>query len=84
MFTDTKELVAWIETQKRLVPKVSLERMRRLCATYGNPQEGLKYIHVGGTNGKGSTVSLTAILRSAGYVGMFISPYVDIFNERIA
>ncbi|HHZ18029.1 MAG TPA: bifunctional folylpolyglutamate synthase/dihydrofolate synthase [Acholeplasmataceae bacterium] len=86
MFTDTKELVAWIETQKRLVPKVSLERMRRLCATYGNPQEGLKYIHVGGTNGKGSTVSyLTAILRSAGYnVGMFISPYVDVFNERIA
>ena len=86
MFTNAKNLIEWIESQKRFVPKISLERMRRLCEIYGNPQEGLRYIHVGGTNGKGSTVSfLKSILTAAGYnVATFISPYVDVFNERLA
>ena len=52
----------------------------------GNPQKGLKCIHIGGTNGKGSTSAyLTAVLMAAGYkVGTFTSPYVRTFNERIA
>ncbi|MGD9604626.1 MAG: folylpolyglutamate synthase/dihydrofolate synthase family protein [Bacilli bacterium] len=86
MFNNVFDLIAWIEAQKRHSPKVSMEKMRKLSAIYGNPHEGIKYIHVGGTNGKGSTVSfIKSILRQAGYnVGSYISPYVISFNERIS
>jgi len=86
MFTNAPELIAWIESQKRHSPKVSMEKMRKLSAIYGNPHEGIKYIHVGGTNGKGSVVSFVkSILRKAGYnVGSYISPFVVSFNERIS
>lgn len=86
MFNNITDLISWIESQKRMVPKISLDRMRRICELFGNPQAGLKYIHVGGTNGKGSTVSfIKTVLLEAGYnIGTFISPYVDVFNERIA
>lgn len=85
MFTDIIEFTTWVESQKRITPKTSLEKMIKLCQIIGNPHEKLKFIHVGGTNGKGSTVSyLKNILRSAGLnVGTFISPYVVCFNERI-
>jgi len=85
MFNDVKELIAFIESQRRTTPKVSLDRFRRICEIFGNPQNNINYIHVGGTNGKGSTVAyLKSILRSANYnVGTFISPYVIKFNERI-
>ena len=51
----------------------------------GNPQHQLKCIHVGGTNGKGSTTNyLRSILQANGYtVGTFTSPYITKFNERI-
>lgn len=86
MFNNVTDLVAWIEAQKRHSPKVSLEKMRRICEIYGNPQDNIKYIHIGGTNGKGSTVSFVkSILRNAGYnVGSYISPFVISFNERIS
>ncbi len=63
-----------------------LSRIRELCDRMGNPEKGLRCIHIGGTNGKGSTAAyLTAVLRAAGYrVGTFTSPYVRTFNERIA
>lgn len=63
-----------------------LSRIKELCERMGNPQNGLRCIHVGGTNGKGSTSAyLTHILKEAGYtVGTFTSPYVRTFNERIA
>lgn len=62
-----------------------LERIRELLALMGNPQEGLRCIHVGGTNGKGSTCAfLSSILVEAGYkTGLFISPYIEVFNERM-
>jgi len=86
MFKTAEELVSWIEKQRRLTPKTSLDRFKTVCALFGNPQEGRKYIHVGGTNGKGSTVSfIKNALREAGYnVGVFTSPYVLAFNERIS
>jgi len=86
MFNNVTDLITWIEAQKRHSPKVSMEKMRKLSAIYGNPHEGIKYIHVGGTNGKGSTVSfIKGILRAAGFnVGSYISPYVISFNERIS
>ena len=63
-----------------------LSRIEELSRRMGNPEKGLKFIHIGGTNGKGSTSAyLTAVLMAAGYtVGTFTSPYVRTFNERIA
>ena len=51
----------------------------------GNPQEGVRFIHVAGTNGKGSVASsLATILRLSGYdVGLYTSPHLIRFNERI-
>lgn len=62
-----------------------LSRVRALCEALGNPQDKLKFIHVAGTNGKGSTSSmLDSVLRSAGYkVGLYTSPFILRFNERI-
>ena len=86
MFITFEAFLEWIEKQRRFSPKVSLEKMKKMCEILGNPQKKLKFIHIGGTNGKGSTVSyVTNILQCAGYnVGAFISPYVVEFNERIS
>lgn len=65
--------------------KPGLRRIRALCERMGNPQDHLRVVHITGTNGKGSTAAMTAaVLRAAGYrVGLFVSPYVDDFRERI-
>ena len=65
---------------------VDLKKMRYLCALFDNPQESFDIIHVAGTNGKGSTVTMLCnILIEAGYkTGKFISPCIQRFNERIA
>ena len=65
--------------------KPGLERTRELCEKLGNPEKALRYIHVAGTNGKGSTCAmLESILRAAGYkTGLYTSPYVRRFNERM-
>lgn len=62
-----------------------LERISELCALLGHPEDSLKFIHVAGTNGKGSTSSmLSSILTAQGYrVGLYTSPFVERFNERI-
>ena len=65
--------------------KLGLERVRELCCLLGDPQKQLKFIHVAGTNGKGSTCAmLSHIMCAQGYrTGLFVSPFVDRFNERI-
>ena len=62
-----------------------LERTIELTARLGNPQNSLKFIHIAGTNGKGSTSAmLAAILQKAGYrVGLYTSPFIIRFNERM-
>ncbi len=62
-----------------------LDRMRIFLEKLGNPQDRLRYIHVAGTNGKGSVCAvLSAVLAKAGYkTGLFISPYITDFRERI-
>lgn len=62
-----------------------LERVQKLCHALGDPQDSLKFIHVAGTNGKGSFCSmLDSILRAEGYrVGLFTSPYIMEFGERM-
>ena len=61
-----------------------LDRMRQLLALLGNPEKQLKFVHIAGTNGKGSTAAMTAsILQTAGYkAGLFTSPFIYRFNER--
>lgn len=62
-----------------------LERTYKLLEYLGNPEKDLKFIHIAGTNGKGSTTSIiTEILMGAGYkVGMYTSPFIEEFEERI-
>lgn len=62
-----------------------LSRMRTLLDRLGNPERATKYLHIAGTNGKGSTASMSAsILACAGYrTGLYTSPFVNVFNERI-
>lgn len=66
--------------------KPGLERISALCEGLGHPERELTVIHVGGTNGKGSVCSmLDSILRASGRrVGLYTSPYIRRFNERIA
>lgn len=65
--------------------KPGLERIGELCARLGHPESSLKFIHVAGTNGKGSFCSmLSSVLSECGYrVGTFTSPYIRFFNERM-
>ena len=64
---------------------LGLERVSELLKRLGNPQEDLKIIHIAGTNGKGSVSRFVyTTLREAGYkVGIYSSPYLEVFNERI-
>ena len=65
--------------------RLGLERTRELLERIGNPQQKLKFIHVAGTNGKGSTCAMIAnTLSLAGYkTGLYISPFITRFNERM-
>ena len=66
--------------------KIGLERMRDFMHALGDPQENLHYVHIAGTNGKGSACVMTqSILTAAGFrTGLYISPHLDQFNERLS
>ena len=65
--------------------KPGLGRTRALLSALGDPHKALRFVHVAGTNGKGSTAAmLDSCLRAAGYrTGLFTSPYINRFNERV-
>ena len=65
--------------------KPGLERISELCEKLGHPERKLRFVHVAGTNGKGSFCSmLESVLRAAGYkTGLYTSPYIKEFNERM-
>lgn len=65
--------------------KPGLARTRELLWKMGNPQERLRFVHVAGTNGKGSvSAMLASVLRAAGYTtGLYTSPYISDFSERM-
>ena len=79
------ESIEYIHSISWCFCKPGLERIEKLCSLLGNPQKNLKFIHVAGTNGKGSFCAmLDSVLRESGYkVGLFTSPYIRFFNERI-
>ena len=72
-----------IDGQKAYKP--GLDNIKKLCDFFGNPQDKIKTIHIGGTNGKGSTSNMLAsVLQESGYrVGLYNSPHLIDFTERI-
>lgn len=83
--TAYRDTLKWIHSTMRFGSRLGLERISRLLELMGNPHEYLKFIHVTGTNGKGSVTAMAAsILKQAGYkTGMFTSPYLEEYRERI-
>ncbi len=79
------EAIAYIESHTWSKMRTGLGRTLELLDRLDNPQNDLKFIHVAGTNGKGSTCAfLESILRYAGYkTGMYTSPYIEKFTEQI-
>lgn len=79
------EMIERIHARGRFSGKAGLHRMCALMKALGDPQDQLKYVHVAGTNGKGSTCTMIAsILQESGYrVGLYTSPYLVKFHERI-
>ena len=65
--------------------RLGLGRTRELLQKLGNPEKQLKFVHIAGTNGKGSCAAmLSSILEAAGYrVGLYTSPFINRFNERM-
>ncbi len=79
-----QEAVELIHEQAWVGQKPGLSRTRELMQRLGNPHKQLKYVHITGTNGKGSTAAMTAsILSKAGLkVGLYTSPHLWTFRER--
>jgi len=79
------EAIEYLYGLRMFGSKFGLENMRRLAALFGNPERRLRFIHVAGTNGKGSTCAmLESVYRRAGLLtGLFTSPHLVSFGERI-
>ena len=77
--------IDYIHSLGRFSGKPGLHRIRALCAALGDPQDRLHFVHIAGTNGKGSTACMAAsVLQAAGCrVGLYTSPYLVQFYERI-
>ena len=79
------EALAFIQSASWTARRPGLERIAALARRLGSPQDALRFVHIAGTNGKGSTAAMLAeILRRAGYrTGLFTSPHLRRYNERI-
>ena len=79
-----EEALQKINSRLRFGIKPGLERIEALCKKLGDPQKKPRFVHVAGTNGKGTTCTLIAsVLTAAGYrTGLYTSPYVLDFRER--
>jgi dihydrofolate synthase/folylpolyglutamate synthase len=82
---DFKESIDWLYSFKQYGSKLGLERIFLIMKQLKNPQSNIKIVHVTGTNGKGSVCKYVgSILQKAGYsVGVYISPHLERFSERI-
>ncbi|MGQ9823689.1 MAG: bifunctional folylpolyglutamate synthase/dihydrofolate synthase [Desulfotomaculales bacterium] len=84
VFLRYEEALAYLQQLTKFGFNFGLGRIRELLRRMGNPHLNLRVIHIGGTNGKGSTLAMTAsILQAAGYrVGTFTSPHLHSYTER--
>ncbi len=82
---DIDKALEYIHSVKWRGSRLGLQRTRELLARLGNPEKSLKFVHIAGTDGKGSTAAcIESVLRRSGYrTGLYISPYISIFNERM-
>lgn len=80
-----EEALSFIHSVSWLGSKPGLDRIRELLDRLGNPQNKLHFVHIAGTNGKGSVAAMTAsVLSAAGLTtGLYTSPYIKCFNERM-
>lgn len=80
-----EEAIGYIHSHHSAESVPGLSRIRELLEKLGNPQDGMRFVHIAGTNGKGSVSAMTeAVLRACGYrTGLFVSPYIKYFTERI-
>ena len=80
-----KDAMSFISNRTRFKTDLSLSSLKKLMSLCGTPQGDMSFIHIAGTNGKGSVCyMLSGILQSAGYkTGLFVSPFVVEFCERI-
>ncbi|WBW99370.1 bifunctional folylpolyglutamate synthase/dihydrofolate synthase [Oceanirhabdus sp. W0125-5] len=79
------EAMEFLNSSSKFGWKLGLERITKMLELLGNPHKGLKFIHIAGTNGKGSTTAMiSSVLMEAGYkTGMYTSPFIETFGERI-
>ena len=82
---DYREALTYINGVEAFGSKPGLTRIRELLEKLGDPQKQLRFVHIAGTNGKGSCAAMTAsVLKAAGYkTGLYTSPYLCRFNERM-
>lgn len=82
---DYNETLKYINDTPKFSKILGNDDLKKLLESFGNPQNTLKFIHIAGTNGKGSVCAMvSAILQKAGYkTGLYTSPYIEVFNERI-
>lgn len=80
-----QETLKYIHNVKWQGSKPGLSRTQELLRSLGNPEKKLKFVHIAGTNGKGSTAAcIASVLQKAGYrTGLYTSPYIMRFNERM-
>ena len=80
-----EQAISWIDSRQWSGTGKGIVRSAKLLALLGNPHKKLKFIHVAGTNGKGSvSACLSKILTVAGYrTGLYVSPHLVRFNDRI-
>lgn len=80
-----KESLDFIHSIPKFRRPLGNAKLEQLLNSLGNPQKKLRFIHIAGTNGKGSVSAMTVeILKRSGYkAGMFTSPFLEVFNERI-
>ena len=79
------ETIAFLEISNWMGSRLGLSRVKELLRLAGDPQKSMQFVHVAGTNGKGSTAAMTAAcLQQAGYkTGLYTSPHLQRYNERI-
>jgi len=80
-----ENFISYIHSLEVFGSRPGLERITELCKALGDPQKSLRFIHVAGTNGKGSFCAMTeSVLRKSGLkTGLYVSPFIERFNERI-